>query len=244
MSDIRDMFKDCLVLFTKEIYDGQYSSACRIHDAYGQEEHNCLGCNFAGSSDMVKRFLERHKTLNKVEDDCTMYILLLYLVVERIEVIMDIVKLPEPYKEKHFKVFQQIRKWANFIKHPGAFMLTHHAEYSYQENFTPLPDFIVIDDCFVRDHYTGHTDAGQRDKQRRALYDKLQNKQNVVVAFPDLVKLTKKFCYSYNKFVAVVADNEVYRGVLGDKTTTANYFSEPNAPRLDRAAALGRAESL
>lgn len=242
-------FKECLELVTKEIYDGEYSKACKMHDAFGAHSgpgHNCLGCNFAASADLIKRFLDRHETLDDMEFDVPVYIMLLYLAVERIEVVLDIVKLPEAYRDKHFKVFRQIRKWANFIKHPGAFMLTHHANYEYQGDYVKVDGDILIDDNFIRDHYTGHTDAKERDKQRKSLYEKLGNKDNVVVLLPDIVQLTKKFCYSHNRFVSLVTDNEVYREVLADRTTLKRYFSdaesfeESGAPLPDRKATQRR----
>lgn len=36
---------------------------------------------------------------------------------QRMETAMDIVQVPSIFRDNHFKVFQQIHKWANFIKH-------------------------------------------------------------------------------------------------------------------------------
>ena len=230
MTSVQDKFKECYEIFCAEALDDEgIPNACKMHDAFGSidgERHNCLGCNFADSTHLILNYLEKNEELTDVQQDFTVYILLLYLLVERIEMIFEIIQLPTSYQDKHFKVFQQIRKWANFIKHPKSFILTHHPEYDFEgsdvihtKKFTE-----EINEQFVTRYYKGYSDPTEQKRKNKELYDRLRNKRDVLVYFPDIAKLTSKFCYSYNKFVQLILTNEVYREILEDESTIGSYF--------------------
>lgn len=94
---------------------------CKIHDAFGSNKskhHNCLGCNLDSSTHHIYMFLNQKDKHNDLELSATTYILLMYLAIERLNTIFEIIGLPDTYRQKHFHVFQKITKWANFIKHP------------------------------------------------------------------------------------------------------------------------------
>lgn len=175
---------------------------------------------------MILRYLEQHEELTDTQQDFTVYILLRYLLVERIEIVFDIIQLPDTYKTKHFKVFQQIRKWANFIKHPKSFILTHHPVYDFENSGTVHQQQYAetIKDSLVEQYYKGHTDQNDQKKQNKELYNKLRNKKDILVLFPDIAQLTNKLCYSYNKFVDLIINNDVYIEILNDETTISTYF--------------------
>lgn len=174
---------------------------------------------------MISSFLERHENLDNIQQDFTIYILLLYLFVERAETVFDILKVPDSYREKHFKVFQQIRRWANFIKHPKAFVLTHHSDYDFN-NSRRVHDskYTIINEQFIDKYYKGYSDIGEQKSINNDLYKKLKNNSKVVVLFPDPTVLTQKFCYSYKKFVDLIVKNEVYIEILKDEATTSYFF--------------------
>lgn len=230
MIEPTDKFKESFEIFIRESFDENHSpNACKIHDAFGgldTEHHNCLGCNFSDSTNLVSRYLEKYDELNDIQQDFTVYILLLYLLVARIEIVFDIIQLPDSYREKHFKVFQQIRKWANFIKHPKSFILTHHPEYDF-ENSGMVHDSVfsvTINEQFVTLYYKGYSDPSEQKKQNKALYERLRNKKDVIVMFPDIARLTTKLCYSYNKFIELILNNDAYKEILNDETTIEKYF--------------------
>jgi len=225
-----EKFKDCYDIFLSKAFDtDECANSCKIHDAFGGldgQHHNCLGCNFSDSSELILKYLEKHEELNDIQRNFTVYILLLYLLVERIDIVLDIIQLPEIYREKHFKIFQRIRKWANFIKHPKAFILTHHPFYDFEnsgivhtQNFS-----LKIDDNFVTTYYKGQKDPIIQKKTNKELYEKLKNKSNILVVFPDITNLTENLCYSYNKFIDIIINNEVYIEILNDDTTISDYF--------------------
>lgn len=227
---IQEKFRECFDIFSaKAIDEGGLPNSCRIHEAFGGVDgnhHNCLGCNFADSTTLILRFLERNEELTDIQQDMTVYILLLYLLVERIEIVFDIIQLPAPYQEKHFKVFQQVRKWSNFIKHPKSFILTHHSFYDFEGSGTiNEKEFTeTINEQFVEKFYKGQKDPSDQKKTNKELYSRLRNKKDVLVLFPDIAKLTDKICYSYNKFVDLILTNNAYTEILNDETTISSHF--------------------
>ena len=230
---ISDEFKSCFILFMEECYKDDYPRSCEIHNVFGKIEdghHNCLGCNFADSTEFIADYLKEYESLTNIQQNFTIYILLLYLLVERIEIVLDIIQVPDIYKEKNFKVFQRIRKWANFIKHPKSFILTHHAVYNFKDSGIEW-DFtkgIVIDDSFVSQYYKGEKDPDKQKKINKELYEKLKNQINVTVEFPNIYQLTKQICFAFNKFIDVIVNNEVYIEILNDDTTIMDYFEKSN----------------
>jgi hypothetical protein len=226
---VQNKFEECFDLISKRIYSDSAPIVCQIHDAFGGMNgvhHNCLGCNFAESVGSIYNFLAEYKQKKSVQQDFVIYILLQYLLVERIEIVFDILQVPENHKDKHFKVFKQIRKWANFIKHPKAFILTHHPEYSYEgSGFDFGKEFsLVINEQFVERYYKGAKNPDDQKKINKELLDKLKNKRDILVEFPDMYKLTEKLCYSIEKFVQLIVKNEIYVEILNDETTISNYF--------------------
>jgi hypothetical protein len=226
---VQDKFKETLELYEEAAFDEGTPLLCRIHDAFGGlegEHHNCLGCNFANSQTLIHNYLLKYESYSSVQESFTLYILILYLLVERMDTIMEIVQVPNAYKEKHFKVFQQIRKWANFIKHPKAFILTHHAGYTFENSpLKTLGKYIEINEQFVTDYYKGESDPGKQKIKNKELYIKLHNQKNVLVIFPDIQILTKKLCYSIDSFADLILKNQVYKDLLNDEATISHYFT-------------------
>lgn len=229
--EINTKFVESYTLFLTLAFDltTNTPNSCKIHNAFGGnkgEHHNCLGCNFADSSILISNYLERHEELTDVQQDVTIYIILLYLLVERIEIVFDIVQLPEVYREKHFKVFQQVRKWANFIKHPKSFILTHHPTYDFENSEVVYENEfnVIINDAFVSEFYKGESDPAKQKSKNKELYVKLRNQKDILVMFPDIAHLTKKICYSYNKFIELITENKIYIDILNDDTTFTKYF--------------------
>jgi hypothetical protein len=143
----------------------------------------------------------------------------LYLFVEHVYVIFEIIKLPEEYRRRHFGVFKDIHKWANFIKHPNSFILVHHPTYSYDgdDNFDRTQYSLVIDQQFVNEYYSSPI-------HNKKLWDALQNKKEVAVLFPNPQVLTRGFCDAAKKFISVVRDNAVFCEILASRSTYENYY--------------------
>jgi hypothetical protein len=219
-------FEEALIIFAESIYPDGGSVMCLLHDCFESQEsgcHNCLGCNFADATSWIHNYLVNISRVppSGISEAYTFYIMLLYLLVERIYIVFEIVSLPEEYRYRHFRVFFEIHKWANFLKHPKSFLLAHHPEYLFEgADGLEREDYsIVIDQEFVNEYYSG-------PEKNNKLWQMLQNKNGIGVVFPDPVSLTSRFCEAIHRFISLVKENEVYKEVLASKTTYENYFME------------------
>jgi hypothetical protein len=228
VGQMRQKFRECHAVFEARVFpNAEYSRMCDIHAVFGSlagGRHNCLGCNFAETTVWLRNFLKRHDRLEGVEEVFHDYLLKMYLLVERVYVIFDIISLPKEYRFKHFSVFQDVHKWANFIKHPKAYLLAHHPVWSWEgaPGFDPSRYKPVVDQAFVHEYYSGPDNNYKLTRQ-------LRNCTTAAVLCPDPVKLIGRFCDALDAFVDVITKNPVYRDVLADVTTYDHYFSSPAA---------------
>ena len=197
---------------------------CRIHDVFSglhSESHNCIGCNFAGTINAIERVLSRIASGEAFDNefDYGDYLFSMYLFVERAHMLFDIICLPEPYRHRHFGVFQEIKRWANFLKHPNYFILVHHPVFQAGGAAVAVDWEQVVDTQFVVENY-GH-DAQSKSSKLKAAFVK---KTKVLVLFPDVIPLTKRFCDAVKHFVSLIEDNAVFREMLNDIATYENYF--------------------
>jgi len=85
--------------------------ACEIHDYFSSDDgHNCIGCNLAGTENHILNFLRRYRSQNNIEESYSQYIMLCYLLVERVYEIFKIIELPESYRLQHFQTFNNVKK--------------------------------------------------------------------------------------------------------------------------------------
>src|SRR5690606_14360673 len=77
----------------------------------------------------------------------------------------------------------------------------------------------TIDSEFVNDFYAG----GNKNNE---LFRKLNKKENILIYFPNPVKLIKEFTKAQKKFTEIIANNEIVRDLLENKTTIENHFTE------------------
>ena len=226
---IRQQFKEVYNIFRKDAYTRLTPNMCKIHDAFGSrkdERHNCLGCNFADSTNLIKSYLSRYKSFDGLNEVSTIYILTLYLLVERMEVVFNLISLSQTYKDKHFKVFQRIRKWANFLKHPKSFILVHHPNFIVSDwyEFDKNDYQVVIDDLFIDKYYKGESDPSKQYKTNEELLNILKLKNNIIVVYPNFLTLTKNLTFAMNHFVKLITKNEIFIELLNDTATIDKYF--------------------
>ena len=99
---------------------------------YDEENHNCLGCHLDTESQLIKNFLTNALYIQDSYVFFRLYTFQLYLYSEKILEMVKIVGLPESYRKGNFFVFYEIKLWTNFLKHPKAFILTHHPRYIFE----------------------------------------------------------------------------------------------------------------
>ncbi len=139
MKSLIDIHRENKETFKSKLIDPSdgRSFACKVWDVMtdGKENaDNCLGENFnLLISTTIDGFFDNYEPSNNTKLDFyfTTYLLWLYLIVERIDFVFEVVnkdnksKLFSDFKEKNFQTCQLIKKWANFIKHPE--LLNHFA---------------------------------------------------------------------------------------------------------------------
>ena len=146
--------------------------------------------------------------------------MLFYLQAERMAVIYSELGFIKIQRKK--KVFDwckspellRIKYWANFFKHPKAYMLLHHPSFFIQGD-PNIPNFMVneiIDEKFIQTFYKG-------DEKNLDLRDKLLNKDGVIIIFPNLVKFTKDLCREFEKLVDLIVSDEKHILQLANSTS-------------------------
>lgn len=232
--NLKEIFEKVFDKFITDHYNKEGDSLfCNIHNSF-KKGHNCVGCNLDESNRRIENFLVQHRNFNDLHLTFTSFILLLYLQVESIHEYFEIIQLQESYRYQHFKVFQDVKRWANFLKHPKSFMLVHHPIWTYDGRAIKVEnsdEYVeekikrtspIIDSNFVDKFYAG-------DKKNKELFKQLNKKENIIVTFPNPIKLIKEFTKAQKKFTEIISNNEIVRDLLENKTTIENHFLEDDA---------------
>ncbi len=221
---IRDQLKEAFLIFHREAIIDDDPIMCQLHEAFGTYDtshHNCLGCNFADSTWLIYNFLRTYDLQETIQYAYSTLLILAYLLVERIDTFFNIIELNKTYRNQHFKILMEVRRWANFLKHPKAFLLTHHPTFSFysspKNKELRKNANVVIDRAFIDKYYVN-------DEKNKELYKELENKENILVVFPDAVWLIQRLCEAMHNCVAVICDNPVYRSAVEDRTTFYDYW--------------------
>ena len=213
---------------------GKNSLMCSIHSSFHKENsHNCVACNLENSSLLIVHNLSTYPHFFRSDLVFPNFIHPLYLMVERMEVYIEFMELQRSIKEKNFKIFSTIKQWANFVKHPKAFMLVHHPHFIFDGFVIPSPSIkykkmkdyeIQIDDDFVKEYYSG----GAKNKKLIAL---LTKKEDVLVIYPNPLKLIIDFCEAQKYFVSLICENKVFQDLLSEKAT--KYYEQEDEKLLE-----------
>lgn len=200
---------------------------CDIYDAYGDpddDSHNSLGCNFDAITQQISILLRIGAKEFSRDGAFSLYALLINTLWERMTDVFNIVSMHEGYRKRHYEPMYQMRRWANFFKHPKEFgWLVHHPQYLFDrteeatEFFANNRDFRVIDDGFVKKYYTA-------DRVKGLATEFKGYEQSVAVRLPNVADITDNLCGCLVNFVDVVTKNPVFYEILNDKATIVNYF--------------------
>ena len=241
--DLQELHKECHKIFRNGFFDSpedidndntKYfgpSSACRIYDKLTEEKdsgEDCIGENF---NQLINRitdeWFENYNGGSNLDYYFFNYFLLLYLFVERVDLIFEVInkdgksKLFNDFHYKNFKTLRIINKWANFIKHPKEFLFTHWPRYYMKtESEITLEDGdIKIDTDFIFNHYLSES------KPRPVI---LENNRNVYVEIPNIQDITTEFCREMNVFFDFICTNQIVADFLKKKSTIENYYEINN----------------
>jgi hypothetical protein len=198
---------------------------CNLHDVFNSTNpnaHNCLGCNLADLTNAFEEVLKGLQTCKDLQAAFSTYFLWLNVFIERYSVMMNYLGVPLKLRQRDFPAFSKIKHWANFQKHPKAFLFVHHPEY-FCISLAPTlkKSWTQIDQTFVDKYYSG-------DKHNDSLWKELINKQGVAVVYPDPRESMNSFAEESQKFMALIQNNPVYRELLSEVSTALDYFNQEN----------------
>lgn len=234
-NDIPSIHNKNKSIFQQKLFrpDSRVTKACDIHDALTQnnrEQADCLGENFNRLLQSIsEEFLENYQPTLSTPLDYYFnnYILWLYLTVERVEFIFDLLtskdKNPKEdlsnnifleYYQDEFKIFILIKKWANFIKHPKKFLFCHYPNYVFNKPFEE--NTTIIDSEYIAKYFSD---------SKKSPVD-LTNKKDVYVIIPNLTDLTEQFCETFLKFIALITENSIVANRLRKKTVIEDYYKQ------------------
>ena len=206
----------------------EYGVFCALHDpklydATDDRAHNCIGCNLNEYSQILVNSLKNETEFQSEYELFSRFLVNSYILNERIRVFTKILQLSDEDFNNTYPTLRIIMKWANFIKHPKAFMLVHSPGYTFDgsvEHGKKISDknYIIVDQAFVEKFYSGST-------YNNELYTTLANQRDVLVVFPDLPKLSANLGVECLKFIESILTTEDYRKILKDDTTFEKYFS-------------------
>lgn len=103
---IRNEFKKAFEIFENQNYPEEEDTLmCSIHSSFEENGHNCVACNLEESAKLIANFLKNHNQFNTAESVFPNFILLIYLMVERIDEYLNIMELQRSIRERNFNRF-------------------------------------------------------------------------------------------------------------------------------------------
>jgi len=222
-SKLKEDFEKVLIKYLKfhNPKINEDSFFCSIHLNF-KKNHNCVACNLQYTNERIINYLLSFRTFTDINTSFSIFLMLLYLQVECIFEYIKIVQIPEQYVLKNFKTLYDIKRWANFLKHPKSFLLVHHPFWRYEDDEHSKVDkkqSIIIDNAFVNKYYKG-------DKLNNELYKLLRKKEDLVVIFPNPIKLITAYCKTQKQFKSLITSNKLVRDILEDEASIQEYFEK------------------
>lgn len=183
-------------------------------------DHSCIACNLNGAICNVTNFL-KYNDHTDIEYSSTGNILFNYLLVERLTLLFKIVGISYEWVEENWPILIEIRKWANFIKHPKGFLLTHHPEYSFEGETLPSDKkyTIVTYKDVVEPLYKREDEA-----KYKQTFERFANKQNIIVIVPNPERWAKEVIVVCYAFIEKIKLNEHFKEILKKNTVIENYI--------------------
>jgi hypothetical protein len=217
-----DHMNDCEQLFCK-LHDDNYLG---LPENNTTNSHNCIACNLQDGNLKIYKFLNELGTVestDELEYASTIYYLLLYLQVEKFHTIFKFIGITFEYVEQNWETLIQIRKWANFIKHPKGFLFTHHPTFIYDDNSTITSlkankQNQIIDYEIIKKFYTRETDDAFKNTIKE-----VGNKKNIIVILPCPVRIMIEYSKINQEFCKKIGENPHFKEILKKHSTIEDY---------------------
>lgn len=186
-----------------ELFDVFHLKEFKATNDSRKNYHNCIGCNLEEGCLTILDFLEKFSKATNVSSYLTIYSLLFYSQAERLAVIYNELgyTIHDGFDWTRFPTLRSIKHWANFFKHPKAYMFLHHPCY-FIESDPNIPNFMingVIDNSFVEKYYRARAD-------NTMLQQLFENGTKFKIIYPDLLELTIKMCAEFAAIIPVIKE--------------------------------------
>jgi len=234
---LKEQFKQISEDFNSKFFNSGEPKICELHDLLdqGAQHHNCIACNLASNYNLIQKHLNKNQHLEDLEYAYSSTILLYYLLLEKFFAIFGSIEKAglqaTGYKNSHYTM-RKIWSWANFLKHPKAFMYVHDpeyfnvSEYALEEVENTSEEAVdqtlvtaLIDDDFVKTYYMG---GGNNP----GLYEQLKNKSNVLVVFPNFMEINEGLKKEIGEFEELVKNNPGITEHLHQEATILEFWEE------------------
>jgi hypothetical protein len=120
MKTISNVFKKCHDIFQQEVFSSEgIPNTYKIQEAFmkkGDSADPCFGCSMRDCLFLITNYLKKQAGVTINKDSFVEYFLLQNLLVDRMETMLDILKIDNHFRQKEFKIFQEIRQWTYFFK--------------------------------------------------------------------------------------------------------------------------------
>jgi hypothetical protein len=117
---INNVFEKCHDIFQQEIFSLEgIPNTYKIQEAFmqkGDSADPCFGCSMKDCLFLITNYLKKQAGVTITKDSFVEYFLLQNLLVDRMETMLDILKIDTHFRQKEFKIFQEIRQWTYFFK--------------------------------------------------------------------------------------------------------------------------------
>jgi hypothetical protein len=120
MKTISNVFEKCHYIFQQEVFSLEgIPNTYKIQEAFMKKENSadpCFSCSMRDCLFLITNYLKKQAGVTITKDSFVEYFLLQNLLVDRMETMLDILKIDAHFRQKEFKIFQEIRQWTYFFK--------------------------------------------------------------------------------------------------------------------------------
>jgi hypothetical protein len=216
--NISSEFKACHGIFKQKVYEnGGIPAVFKLHQVLKQRksEQNSFAYSLADSIHLIANFLNKNKTFRDIQEDYSSFILLQNLLVNRLDTILDIVKMPNEIREKEFKIFQQINAWAYFLKPHTAFISKYPTVYVFENNIFSH-DFeaysLIVNNDFVIKYNNAQLNRSNflTELTKKGYNLERINEKPILLILPNITEITNQLCDAINKFIDLFLSDKKY----------------------------------
>ena len=200
---------------------------CRLHDeeylGSHSGSHACLACNLNNSLEKIHKFLKQNRSKEDIEYSFTIFILLTYLLVEKLTTVFKHIGITQEYVETKWPVLTEIRKWANFIKHPKGFLFAHHPEFLFEDDEIPIKykNWKKVNYKNLVEPLYKREDEG---KYKQSI-NEFANRFELLVLIPNPERIAKELNLACFDFCEKIKDNSHFKEILKE-TSVIDYIDD------------------